>query len=89
MTFPILTLIMLSPFVGAGVILLIPRDRHEAIKVTAAAFSAVSLVLSFFVFAGFNTARGGFQFVESVPWIPELGISYKVGVDGSACCSCC
>lgn len=82
MTFPILTLIMLSPFVGAGVILLIPKDRHEAIKVVAAAFSAVSLVLSFFVFAGFNTARGGFQFVESVPWIPELGISYKVGVDG-------
>ena len=38
MTFPILTLIMLSPFVGAGVILLIPKDRHEAIKVVAAAF---------------------------------------------------
>ena len=35
MTFPILTLIMLSPFVGAGVILLIPKDRHEAIKVVA------------------------------------------------------
>lgn len=82
MAFPILTLIMLSPFVGAGVILLIPRDRHEAIKVTAAAFSAVSLILSFFVFAGYNTASGGFQFVEKAPWIPELGISYKVGVDG-------
>lgn len=82
MAFPILTLIMLSPFIGAGVILLIPRDRGEVIKVVAAAFSGVSLILSFFVFAGYNTATGGFQFVEQMPWIPALGVSYKVGVDG-------
>ncbi len=82
MAFPILTLIMLSPFIGAGVVLLIPKDRHEAIKVVALAFSIVSLALSFFVFAGYNTSVGGFQFVEQSKWIPELGIGYKVGVDG-------
>ena len=30
----------------------------------------------------FDPEASGFQFVERVPWIPELGVNYFVGVDG-------
>lgn len=84
MTFsiPVLTLIMLSPVIGAVVILLLPREKTDAIKTVAAAAAFLSLLLSFLVFIGFNRQTGGFQFIEQTEWIPSLGIGYFVGVDG-------
>lgn len=82
--FPILTLIMVAPLIGAAIILLIPKDRTDAIKVVAAAASFVSMALAFVVFLAYDRTQGGFQFQEKVPWIPEFGISYHLGVDGFA-----
>ncbi len=79
---PVLTLIMLAPVIGAAVILITPRERTDIIKTVAASAFAVSLLLSFFVFAGYDRAVGGFQFAEQTSWIPELGIGYHVAVDG-------
>ncbi len=31
---------------------------------------------------GFDPNDPGFQFVESFPWMPQLGISFNIGVDG-------
>lgn len=80
--FPILTLIMLVPIIGAAIILLIPRERDEAIKTVAAMASLTSLVLSIAVFFGYDRVLGGFQFQEKIDWIPQFGIGYHVGVDG-------
>jgi len=80
--FPILTLIMLVPLIGAVVILLIPREREDVIKTVAATASFVSLLLSVAVFFGYDRVAGGFQFQEKTSWIPEFGIGYHVGVDG-------
>lgn len=80
--FPILTLIMLVPLIGAVIILLIPRDREDVIKTVAAMASFVSLLLSIAVFFGYDRIAGGFQFQEKTTWIPEFGIGYRVGVDG-------
>ncbi len=82
MNFPILTLIMLAPVVGAAVILLVPRERGDAIKAVAAGSLAMSLLLSFFVMFGYDRVLGGYQFVEKVPWIPSLGISITWAIDG-------
>lgn len=84
MTFsiPVLTLIMLSPAIGAAIVAILPRDRTDAIKTVAAASTALSLLLAFLVFIGYNRQAGGFQFTEQISWIPSLGISYHVGVDG-------
>jgi NADH-quinone oxidoreductase subunit M len=80
--FPILTLIMVAPVIGAVIILLIPKERDDAIKTVAAMASLVSLLLSVAVFFGYDRLAGGFQFREQVEWIPQYGIGYHVGVDG-------
>jgi NADH-quinone oxidoreductase subunit M len=82
MTFPILTLIMLAPALGAVVILLLPKERGDAIKSVAAGSMAMSLLMSLFVMFSYDRVLGGFQFIEKLAWIPSLGISYHMGVDG-------
>ncbi|BBI65523.1 hypothetical protein HSBAA_PA_1260 (plasmid) [Vreelandella sulfidaeris] len=32
----------------------------------------------------FDTQGALFQFVEEVPWVPSLGMAYRLGVDGIA-----
>ena len=82
MNLSILTLIMLAPAIGAVLVLLIPREKGEAIKMVAAATTGVSLLLSFYVFLSYDRVLGGFQFEERSEWITALGITYHVGVDG-------
>ncbi len=80
--FPILTLIMAVPVIGAVIILLIPRERDEAIKLTAAASAFIAMLLSIMVFFAYDRVAGGFQFQEKTTWIPQFGIGYHLGVDG-------
>jgi NADH-quinone oxidoreductase subunit M len=79
---PWLSLIWLSMVVPAVVIALIPSGRKEAMRWVGAGFALLSLLLSVLVWLGYDPARGGFQFVERLPWVPQLGISYLLGVDG-------
>ena len=87
MSFPFLTVITFTPIVTAVIILLMPPDRKQAIKILALIAAAICLALSIYVFAAYDQAAGAtpagqFQFQEQVPWVPSLGISYHVGADG-------
>jgi NADH-quinone oxidoreductase subunit M len=82
MVFPILSLIFLAPVVGGAMVLMLPKERQDLIKTVAAASVGVSLVLSLLVVLTYNSAQGGFQFQEKLSWIPALGITYHVAVDG-------
>ena len=82
MGFPILSLIIFLPLAAGLIILALPADRKLAIKGIALGAGVVSLVLAVIVYAGYDLAQGGYQFVERMPWLPALGISYYVGVNG-------
>jgi len=87
---PILSAITFLPALGAVAILILRalmRTEDEALMERNA--RGVALFVTLFVFAlsillviEFDPAQAGFQFVENFPWLPELGISYKLGVDG-------
>jgi NADH-quinone oxidoreductase subunit M len=42
----------------------------------------VPLVYAVIMLFGYDTARAGLQYVTNDAWIPDLGIRYKLGVDG-------
>ncbi|MEE8386331.1 MAG: NADH-quinone oxidoreductase subunit M, partial [Dehalococcoidia bacterium] len=54
----------------------------ELWKALAFASSVVTLLFSLRLFAEFDPAQTGFQFVEHAPWIPDYGVNYFVGIDG-------
>jgi NADH-quinone oxidoreductase subunit M len=78
----ILSAIILSPVVGLLLILLIPREQKYTIKVVSALSALVTVILSGMVWRSYDSAVGGFQFVQEIPWVENFGISFSVGVDG-------
>ena len=87
---PILSAVTFLPALGALAILvlraLMRREDQAALERNA---KGVALFVTVFVFAlslllvaEFDPSVAGFQFVESAPWLSELGINYKLGVDG-------
>jgi NADH-quinone oxidoreductase subunit M len=78
----VLTVILAIPLAGALVVGLLPRDAARAIKISGIAFSTLALALTVWLFIQFDGGAGGMQFVERYSWIPSIGASYHVGVDG-------
>lgn len=81
MAMNILTLLIALPILAALILAFFPRSNSRAIRVFALFATIVSFALSAFLFVNFR-AIPDMQFVERVAWIPQLGISYYVGVDG-------
>lgn len=82
MTFPILSVIIFSPIVAAMIILLMPAERKTEIRMMALMTAIFALVLSFWVYLNYDQAAAGYQFIEKYDWMPQLGISLHLGVDG-------
>lgn len=78
--FPILSLILFLPLLGA--ILLALLEEEDLIKNVALGISLVELVLALVVLLRFVPESAAMQFSERLAWIPPLGISYHLGLDG-------
>lgn len=79
---PLLSLTLFLPIIGAIFIMAMPKDQEKAIKYIASVSTFISLVLSLIVFIMYDRSAGGMQFIESIPWVADLGVSYALGVDG-------
>jgi NADH-quinone oxidoreductase subunit M len=82
MQFPILSVIVFIPILSGMLILLMPGHRKDEIRVIALAASLVALGLSAWAYFAYDISAAGYQFVEKYEWLPSLGISYSVGIDG-------
>ncbi len=82
MQFPIISVIVLTPVVTGLILFLLPGERKNLIRYTALTAAVIDLLLSFWVYLSYDITAGGYQFLEKFTWLPQLGISYSVGVDG-------
>ena len=83
--FPVLSMITFLPLVGVGMIALMQdhddiQRRH--VRWTALWTSLITFFLSLVLWVKFDRTDGGFQFAEVANWLPQYGISYRMGVDG-------
>jgi NADH-quinone oxidoreductase subunit M len=78
--FPILSCILFLPVAGATVLWLF--DDEDMVRTAALTIALVELALSLFVLLRFVPDSAAMQFAEHVRWIPALGISYHLAVDG-------
>lgn len=82
MTLPFLSLLIFTPLAGAVIALLIPAENRNAIKGWTFAVTLVPLVLVGLMWPALSGGAAGMQYTENVPWVPSLGITYSLGVDG-------
>ena len=67
---------------AAVVLLFVPERRQPAIRVIATVTGILLFTLSIFTFAAYNHVQGGFQLEEQYTWLPSLGITLHLAVDG-------
>ncbi len=77
----LLTFLIVTPLVGSMVIGIFGRGPGAARRV-ALVSSLIVFALSLLLWDRFDPSQADYQFVESYRWIPSLGISFLLGVDG-------
>src|SRR5437867_3744355 len=78
----LLTVVTFLPALGAVLVGFLPRGRAELARRTAFGVSAATFLASLPLYLRFDPAVADYQFVEQAPWMPTLGVSYHLGVDG-------
>ncbi len=73
-----LLLVLLFPLLG---VVLSPLSSTRKVGVIAFVFSLITLASTLITLENFNPV-GGMQFIIDYAWLPQLGISFKLGVDG-------
>ena len=81
-TFPLLTFLIVLPFVGAAVTLCTPKGRTEWAKAVAFITSLATLGVALWMLADFDKAAHGYQYTVDHDWIGNLGVSFSLGIDG-------
>ena len=81
----LITLTVFGPVLFGILVMMMPSGSEGARKllhITAFALSLAVFVFSLSLYAGFSAVAPGYQFAELGQWIPSLGVSYNVGIDG-------
>jgi NADH-quinone oxidoreductase subunit M len=78
----LLSFVIFIPLAGAVILLFIPRTATVVIKVVSLIAALASFIFSLPLYFNFNIGNAGMQFVERVAWLPDIGITYQVGIDG-------
>lgn len=78
----LLTSMGLLPLIGAGLLALLPATNAKLVKQSALLVSVLVAALGITMTIGFDRGVTGFQYIERYSWIPSLGISYQLGIDG-------
>src|SRR5450755_3914374 len=79
-----LTLVVFVEVVGMGIVLLLPREEEQAIKVTTLLATLVTFGFTIAVLARYHYGAGhpGLQFDVNKSWIDVINSRYHIGVNG-------
>src|SRR4051812_9492026 len=77
-----LTWIFLLPTAALIALFFVPADKEALLRRISTVGTLLPLLLSIWVFFTYDQNAGGFQFIDKMPWVAPLGISYHLGVDG-------
>ena len=78
---PLLTLLTLTPLLGALVVVIFTRSDRSA-RSLSFAFNLVALALVSVVALRFDASSPLLQFTERYAWIPSLNVDYFIALDG-------
>jgi NADH-quinone oxidoreductase subunit M len=74
--------VVFLPAVGGVALAFVPRRAEAALKLGGVGVAVLTFVLSLPLYVGFDGDSPDYQFEEVRRWMPTIGVSYHVGVDG-------
>jgi NADH-quinone oxidoreductase subunit M len=78
----LLTVVTFLPLAGALALTLVPRAREGALRAGALIVAVATFVVSLPLYFRFDAGSAEYQFEVVARWMPTLGVSYHVGIDG-------
>jgi NADH-quinone oxidoreductase subunit M len=72
----------LLPLVGAGLVMLVPREEEAIHRGLGLVTTVVTFLVSLMILPAFDADKAGFQLEVNQLWIAPLGIHFHLGVDG-------
>ncbi len=78
----LLNLVLWLPLLGVGLLLLVPRGNDRLVRLLTVAVMTVQFLMTVVLYRAFDGTTAGLQFVTGIPWIPDWGVSYLIGLDG-------
>ncbi len=78
----ILIFIILTPVVGALLIVLLPSDEKNLIRWVALAFASIALVFVLMAWLNYDRVDATMQYQVQAEWFPEIGSTFHLGADG-------
>ena len=84
--FPIITLLILTPIIGALTLSLTNSNqiKDKTILIAGLWITIGEFFLSLLLPLFYDVEKNGYQFIEFHSWFEQLDINYYVGVDGIA-----
>jgi len=78
-----LSALIWMPVLGAAVVGFLPGNLTiDRLRFIALAFASVILLVTLWLLSQFDLTNSALQFQEYLPWVPQLGLSYSLGIDG-------
>ncbi len=78
----LVSFLLITPLIGALLLLFIDKQKTAAIKYLGLAFTLIAFIISLVLYFNFDASNSNFQFTHKIQWIDNLNISYNVGIDG-------
>jgi NADH-quinone oxidoreductase subunit M len=78
----ILSWVLFTPLIGMAILLLIPAERKNWIRIWANVAAVAGFLVSLRLVFLFDKDASDYQFQELASWIPTLGVNYHIGIDG-------
>ena len=78
---PILSILIALPAVAAAILMVVPHTDTRSLRLVALVGTVVTFAFSL-VLLSETGVTAGFQLEESYEWVPEWGVTFRLGVDG-------
>jgi NADH-quinone oxidoreductase subunit M len=78
-----LTITLCTPLLGLLVLFFIPSSKTRAIKLWTNAVFAIGFLVSLPLWSNFRL-NDDYQYIVKLPWIPSIGASFNLAIDGYA-----
>ena len=72
------------PLAGVAALAFMKNEHVRAAKAAGVIASLATFLVSLGLWMTFDASNPAFQFVEKLPWIESINVSYHVGIDGMA-----
>jgi NADH-quinone oxidoreductase subunit M len=77
-----LNLVLWLPVAGMALVWALPAERPDKVRWATFWVMALQFALAVWLYVRFDAAAPGLQFATRLPWIPDWGVYYLIGLDG-------